>query len=177
VATGLVVLAGVMTVAAGLGIYLNFRNSTPNPGSTWIPTGVDIPNAPLVMAVVTAVLSSITAQWVVHASRSRDRGHTFLAVGVTLVFGLAYLNMILASVNMAGIPVGSTAWANMALSLTGLVLVFGVIGLVYLALMAVRAMGGEEGDDGSAPIAAAVVFWHFCVAAWIAVWYVVYVVK
>jgi heme/copper-type cytochrome/quinol oxidase subunit 3 len=176
-ATGFVVAGGAMLVASLVGIYLGFRNTISDPGNNWVPRGVNIPNAQLVMAVVTAILSSITAQWVVYAARRRQRGHTFAAIGVTIMFGVAWINMVFFAFNFMEVSIGSTQWANLAYTLSGMAVAIGMVAIAFLALMAIRAFGGEEGPMGSAPLAAAVIFWHYSVLAFILLWYVVFVVK
>src|SRR5262245_36219402 len=85
VATALVIGAGVMFVAALVGVFMSLRNATPDPGHSWVPARVHIPNAPFVMAGVTAVMASVTAQWAVWSSRRSQRGHTYAAIGITVV--------------------------------------------------------------------------------------------
>ena len=177
VATGLVVAAGIMLVAGLVGINLALRNEVASPGANWVPRGVEIPNAELGYAVFTAVISSITVQWAVWASRHRERGHTLVAVGVTLVLGVAWINLFFFSFDFMELAIGSSSWANLAYTLTGVAVAIGMVAIAFLALMAVRTLGGEDGDEGTAPIAAAAFFWHFSVAALIALWYVIFVVK
>lgn len=177
VATGLAVAAGVMLVAGLVGFVLAQRNQIADPGANWVPRGIHIPNAELGYAVFTAVVSSVTAQWAVWASHHRQRGHTLVAVAVTIVFGVAWINLFFFSFDFMELAVGSSAWADLAYTLSGLAIAIGMVAIAFLALMTIRTLGGEDGDEGTAPIAAAVFFWHFSVAALIALWYVIYVVK
>jgi cytochrome c oxidase subunit III len=177
VATGLAIAGGVMLVAALVGIHLALRNQVDNPAANWVPRRVQVPNAELGYAVFTAVLSSITAQWVVRASRHRERGLTLMAVGVTILLGVAWINMFFFAFDFMDLSIGSSAWADLAFTLSGVAVALGMVAIAFLALMTLRALGGEEGDEGTAPLAAAVFFWHFSVAALVALWYVVYVVK
>jgi len=177
IATGLTVAAGVMLVAGMIGIVLALRNQAEAPGTSWVPRGVRIPNAPLGMAVFTAILSSITAQWVVWSNRRQERGHTLVAVGITIVLGVAWINMVFFSFNFMELPIGSSQWANIAYTLAGMGVALGMVAIGFLALMAIRVVGGEDGVEGLPPVASAVFFWHFSVVAFIALWYAVFVVK
>lgn len=177
VATGLVVTAGIMLVAGLVGLDLALRDQVADPGANWVPRGVQIPNAELGYAVFTAIISSITVQWAVWASRHRQRGHTLVAVGVTIVLGVAWINMFFFSFDFMELAIGSSTWANLAYTSSGVAIAIGMAAIAFLALMAVRTLGGEEGDEGSAPIAAAAFFWHYSVAALIALWFVIFVVK
>src|SRR4051812_9061369 len=92
IGTSLAVGACVMAFAGLLGIYLSARAATISTGDPWLPEGASIPLTPANMAMLTLVLSSITMQWVVDAVGHNDRPHSFLALGITVLFGAAYLN-------------------------------------------------------------------------------------
>ena len=129
------------------------------------------------MAGLTAVMASVTAQWAVWASRRRQRGHTYAAIGITVVLAAAFLNLIFDSMNKAEMVLGSSAWANLAFTLTGASVALTTAAIGYLLLTGLRSLGGDLGPEHSADLSGAVMFWHFTVVAWAAVWYVVYVVK
>jgi heme/copper-type cytochrome/quinol oxidase subunit 3 len=177
VATGFAVAGFAMMMAGALGWYMALRHASVSPGHDWIPDGVAVPNPQFDYALLTLVVSVITAHWAVYASRRGERGHTWLAIAVTIVMGLGFINMVIFSMNRMEIEIGSGQWQNLAFAITGLALALVVIGLFYLGLMALRSLGGSMGRDGTAPLSAAVFFWDFVVIAWTATWYAIYVVK
>lgn len=177
VATGLAVAGGSMAVAGALGLYMARRHASgPHPGHDWLD-GLAVPSPQFDYALLTLAISVLTAHWAVSASRRGERGHTWLAILITLFMGLAFINMVIFSLNRMEIAAGSSEYANLALASTGLGLFLVIVGLFYLGLMALRSLGGSMGRDGTAPLGAAVFFWDFAAIAWTAIWYVVYVVK
>jgi heme/copper-type cytochrome/quinol oxidase subunit 3 len=93
VGTAFAVAAIVMAFAGLIGIYLTERAATIASGNAWIPDGVVIPlNQPNVM-LFALLSSSITIQWAVDAARRDDRQQAYLALGLTVVFGFAVINM------------------------------------------------------------------------------------
>ncbi len=176
-ATALAIGGFAMVIAGLLGFYVSRRNLVASPGSNWVPDEVTIPNAQLVMAMLTALMSSLTAQWSVWASRRNYQAHTYVGLGVTFLLGAAYLNMLMFSLNTMNIVIGQGEWQNLAFTATGYLIALIIGSMIYLGLMAFRSLGGDLGPDGSAPLESAVLFWHFTVVAYAAIVYVVYIVK
>ncbi len=177
VGTGFAVAAGAMAVAGALGHYMARRHASGvDPGHDWL-AGQSVPNPQLVYALITLLVSVVTAHWAVWASGRGERGHTWVGMALTLVMGLAFFNMVMFSLNRMEFEVGSGEWATLAYAVTGLSLAILIVGMFYLGLMTLRSLGGSVGRDRSTPLGAAVFFWDFAVLAWAATWYVVYVVK
>jgi len=177
VGTALTIVAGSALMAGLLGFYISRRHLTEAPGSNWVPDDVTIPNAQMVMAVVTIILASIVGHWAVWSSRRSERGHTYLAIGLMLLLGVLYLNMLLFSLNRMNIVLGAGEWQNLAFSVTGVVIAMSIMSLIYTSMMGLRSLGGDLGPEATAPLASAVLIWDFVTVAFIAAWYVVYVVK
>ena len=177
VATGFAVAAGSMMMAGALGLYMARRHASgPHPGHDWLD-GAAVPNPQFDYALLTLGLSLITAHWALWASRRGETGHTWTAIGTTLVLGLGFINMVMFSLNRMELEIGSGEYANLAFATTGLALALAIVGLLYLGLMGLRSLGGSLGREGSTPLGAAVFFWDFVAVAWTATWYAVYVVK
>ena len=177
VGTGFAIAAGAMAVAGALGHYMARRHASGiDPGHDWL-AGQSVPNPQLVYALITLLVSVVTAHWAVWASGRGERSHTWVGMALTLVMGLAFFNMVMFSLNRMELEIGSGEWATLAYAVTGLSLAILIVGMFYLGLMSLRSLGGSVGRDRSTPLGAAVFFWDFAVLAWAATWYVVYVVK
>jgi len=177
VGTGFAIAAGAMAVAGALGHYMARRHASGiDPGHDWL-AGQSVPNPQLVYALITLLVSVVTAHWAVWASGRGERGHTWVGMALTLVMGLAFFSMVMFSLNRMEFEIGSGEWATLAFAVTGLSLAILIVGMFYLGLMTLRSLGGSVGRDRSTPLGAAVFFWDFAVLAWAATWYVVYVVK
>ena len=177
VATCLAIAAGGAMMVGLLGFYISRRHLIEAPGSHWVPSDVSIPNAQLAMALVTAMLASLVAHWAVWASRRNERGHTYLAIALTLLMGVMFLNMVIFSLNRMNIVLGAGEWQNLAFSVIGVVIAMTILSLIYTAMMGFRALGGDLGVDATGPLMSAVLIWDFVVVAYAAAWYVVFVVK
>ena len=177
VATGFAVAAGSMMVGGALALYVARRHASGlHPGHDWL-AGTLVPNPQFDYALITLLMSLVTAHWALWASRRGATAHTWTAIATTIVFGLGFINMVMYSLNRMELEIGYGEYANLAFATTGLMMALAILGLFYLGLMGLRSLGGSVGRDGSAPLGAAVFFWDFVAVAWMATWYVVYVVK
>ncbi|HNH96014.1 MAG TPA: hypothetical protein PLY51_10650, partial [Microthrixaceae bacterium] len=81
--------AGVVAVMATLiGYYLAARNAG---GADWFSANT-IPLTQPNMQALTLAMSVVTMQWAVYAIARDDRTHTYLALGITLLLGAAFVN-------------------------------------------------------------------------------------
>ena len=85
-------VAGVLVVAAELAVYLQVRGESAAAGDTTFPEGVVLPLTPGSMGMLTLAMSLVTITWAVYALRNDDRPHAYLAIGLTLLFGVAFIN-------------------------------------------------------------------------------------
>lgn len=177
VATCLVIAAGSSMMAGLLGFYISRRHLVAAPGLHWVPDDVSIPNVQFVMALVTAVLAALVAHWAVWASVRNERGHTYTAIGLTLLMGVMFLNMVIFSLNRMNIVLGAGEWQNLAFVVIGVVIAMTILSLIYTAMMGFRALAGDLGVEATGPLMSAVLIWDFVVVAYAVAWYVVFVVK
>jgi heme/copper-type cytochrome/quinol oxidase subunit 3 len=165
--------AGVVMVMATLvGAYLAARNAA---GSEWLANS-DIPLAQPNMQLLTLAMSVVTMQWAVYSIARDDRPHTYLALGVTLLLGAAWVNQQTFLFKQAGIVLADPGGA-IFYALTGSHLAMLLAGMVFIALMAFRALGGQFSSRQPDGISAAAVYWYACVAVYAVVWIAVYIMK
>lgn len=165
--------AGAVAVMATLiGYYLAARNAG---GADWLATNT-VPLTQPNMQALTLGMSMVTMQWAVHSIVRDDRPHTFLALGVTLLLGAAFVNQSFFLFKQAGVkldqPEGPLFYAVTAGSLAMV-----VAGMIFIALMAFRALGGQFSSRQPDGIAAAAVFWYASCAVYAVVWVAVYIMK
>ena len=172
IGTGLVAAASSMFLLSLVGRYLTQRSVH---GDTWL-ADVDIPLTQPNVMMTTLLMSVVTAQWA-HWAISRDiRSQAYLASGVTLLFGFAFLNQAWFLNLSLGLPVaaleGGAFWA-----VTSGHLVMVIAAVLFFALMAFRTLGGNFGSKYPDGVSAAVLFWHVTVALYAVIWIGVYVTK
>jgi cytochrome c oxidase subunit 3 len=178
VGTAFAVAAMLMAFAGLIGIYLAERSATIYGGSPWIPEGVVIPlNQPNVM-LFALLSSSITIQWAVDAVRRDDRPHAYVALGLTVVFGFAVLNMAAYLYSVMGLDMSVPGVTPVLIyTITGLHLIALLGAIVFTILMAFRALGGQYTSRQYDGLSAAALFWHAQVVVYVAIWYAIYITK
>lgn len=176
VGTALAGAAALMAFAGLIGIYLSERATATAGGAAWLPEGSHLPLTPGNMAFGTILLSGITMWWAVDAVGKNDRQMAYLALGLTMFFGVATINATSFLYSQANLPVNSTPGV-LIYTITGGLIAMIVIGLVYAAVMTFRTLGGEYHDRDREGLTAAALFWYLTIAAHALVWYAIYVVK
>lgn len=171
VGTLLAIAAGVMLFGGLLAAYFSVRDAATAAGEAWPPDDVVLPNVPLFVGYLTLLMSSVTAQWSVSALASRDRRSMYVAIGLTLGLGLAFVNALSFSWGQMGLEAGSGSFASMVYAVTVPHLVVVVAAHVGFVVMGFRALGGQFSPRGRELVAAAAAFWHFATLAGLVIWY------
>ncbi|MEO6987723.1 MAG: cytochrome c oxidase subunit 3 [Aquihabitans sp.] len=176
IGTALAAGASFMGVIALLGVYLSERAAVVATGESWLPDGSNIPLTPGNMAFATMLLSAVTMWWAVDAVGKNDRQMAYLALGLTIVFGLAVINLTSFIYTQAALPV-ATMPGLLIYVVTGAHLVMISAGLVFAAVMTLRTLGGEYEGRSREGLTAATLFWYVTIAAHAAIWLAIYVTK
>jgi heme/copper-type cytochrome/quinol oxidase subunit 3 len=174
-------IAALAAVFVGLyAIYFSMRSAAIGAGDEWIVGGAGtIPLAPASVMFVTLVMSSITVHWAVWAIGRDDRHNTYLALGLTLVLSAAFLNQASFLYDAMGWEIAGdlAPQAVLIYAITGLQILMLVVAMIYIALMAFRAMAGGYSARDSEGLVAASLFWHAAVVAYAVVWTAIYQIK
>jgi heme/copper-type cytochrome/quinol oxidase subunit 3 len=175
VATFLVVAAGVMLFAGLLGSYGAARSAAMARGETWLPDTVLLPNVAIAVTYLSLAMSSVTAQWSVAAIVAGARTQMYLAVGLTLVLGAAFVNGLTFVWQRLGLGAGDGDFATWMYALTVTHLLVLVAAMVLFVVLGFRALGGQFSSTDRQFVDCAAAFWHFAVvsgaAIWIAIWF------
>jgi heme/copper-type cytochrome/quinol oxidase subunit 3 len=178
VGTAFAIAAMLMAFAGLIGIYLEQRATSISSGLAWIPDKVVIPLSQPNVMLFALLASAVTMQWAVYAVRRDDRPHAYLALGITLVFGFAVLNMAHYLYTVMGLDMSVASVTPVLIyTITGLHLVALLGAMVFAGLMAFRALGGQETSRHYDGLSAAAMFWHAQVVVFIAIWYAIYITK
>lgn len=170
VASGLVVLSM-------LAVYLQLRADRLADGVTALPEGVVLSLVPGNMGMTTLLMSGVTMAWIVDALRKADRVHAYLALGVTLLLGIAFINSTVYLYQQLAMPFTVTGTAGLLYATTGAHLVMVFVGLVYIAVMGFHALGGQLTGRDAEGMSAAALYWYVTIAVYSAVWYGIYITK
>jgi heme/copper-type cytochrome/quinol oxidase subunit 3 len=162
----------VMALATLIGAYIATRAAT---GDVWLSVN-DIPLTQPNMQLVTIGMSAVTMQWAVWSIMKDDRYHTYLALGVTLLLGAAFVNQTSFLYNQAGITIVQ-AEGPLFYAVTAGHLTMVVAGMIFMLLMGFRTLGGQFSSKMPDGISAAAIFWYAAVALYAVIWFAVYVQK
>ena len=162
----------VMVLVTLLGAYLAARNAG---GVDWLANN-KIPLTQPNMQMLTMVMSVFTMQWAVHSIARDDRPHAYLALGVTLVLGAAFVNQTTFLFKQAGVTMAQPE-GPLFYAVTGTHFAMVIAGLIFIVLMGFRALGGQFSSRQPDGISAAAVYWYACVATYALVWVAVYIMK
>ncbi len=180
VGTGFAAAAVLMYFGGLLGVYFSERADflRANPGQSWIPAGSRVElTAPTVMAW-TLLLSVVTMQWVVHATKRDDRRHTLIALVVTAMFGVAVINQTAFQYRQMELAIdGGSLAAPLIYTISGSHLALVVVALVYLFVMAVRTLTSPAPSVHLDGMTAAAMLWHVMVFVYLVIWIGLFVTK
>lgn len=169
--------ATLMLFAGLIGIYLTRRAEFVVEGDVWIPDGVSVPLQQPNVMLATLLASAITIQWAVWAINRNDRVNTYLALGITFLFGFAFLNMASYLYTLMEFDITANQQAVLVYSITGAHIAMLVIAMIFVGLMAFRALAGQETSRQHDGISAAALFWHANVLVFFIIWLAIYVTK
>ncbi len=176
VGTAVVCAAGTALMAGMLALYLRFRDVAIHTGDgTWIPKDVKIPLVAANIMLLAFIPICVFAQWAVYSAKRGDSPHTGLALGLTGLMGLAFVNAQAYIYSQMNMPANGGTFNAMFYAFTGVMTVLAVIGLVFSAVTAFRFLGGRTTDREI--VSAHAMYWYFLSFVFTMLWFVVYVTK
>jgi heme/copper-type cytochrome/quinol oxidase subunit 3 len=177
VGTAFASAASMMLILGLVGVYLEQRALGRQHGGTWLPQGVHIPLTQPNMMFATLLMSSLTIQWAVSAIKNDDRRNTYLAIGVSLLLAFAFLNQSAYLYSLMGLDIHANKQSVLIYTVTGAQLILTVVAMIFVGLMAFRALAGQYTSRQHDGITAAALYWHTSVAAYALIWFAIYVAK
>lgn len=177
VGTAFLSAATFLLFTALVGVYLLERSSVLDSGAKWLPQGSTIPLQQPNTMFITLLLSVVTMQWAVHAIARNDRVNAYLALGMTFLFGVATITMTTYLWHLMELDIASGPQGVLIYTITGAHIAMLVVAMVFLALMAFRALAGQFNALQHDGLTAAALFWYTMVAVYALIWIVIYVTK
>jgi heme/copper-type cytochrome/quinol oxidase subunit 3 len=177
VGTALAAGSAAMVVLALIALYARLRSDVVASGEIWLPEDGNLQLTPGSMGMVTLLLSLVTVCWAVQALRSDDRGHALMAFGITLLLAAAYVNVVAYGWQQLGLGVTSSTQALLVYTITGVHVAMTGVGMLFLAVMGFRAVGGQLTGRAAEGVSAAALYWFVTVGVYAAVWYAITIIK
>jgi cytochrome c oxidase subunit III len=169
--------AAAMLLLALVAVYTSMRADVIASGERWLPEDANIQLSPGNMGMVTLLMSAVTVAWAVYSLRNDDRVHAYLAFGLSILLGIAYIPTVVYGWQQFGVGATSSTQALLIFTITGLHVAMAGVGLLFLAVMAFRALGGQLTGRAAEGAAAAALYWYVTVAVYGAVWYGITITK
>lgn len=180
IGTGLACVAGTMLIGGMLAVWVLLRERYLSEGVNGavvdrFPVDYIIPEVASNVMLITIWTLCLFAQWAVYSGTRGDRAHTALALAVTGLLAIAFINaQAYVYVDMA-VPISDDYYGTLFYAVTGTMTALVIAGLVYTTVAAFRSLGGRLGD--TEVLSAHALYWYFAAAAYSAIWFFVYVTK
>lgn len=178
--TALACVAGTMLIGGMLAIWVLLRERYLDMGLGGqvidrFPADYIIPEVATNVMLMTIWALCLFAQWAVYSGSRGDRAHAALALAVTAIMAIAFINaQAFVYVDMA-VEIRADYYGALFYAVTGAMMAIVIAGLVYTTVAAFRALGGRLQETEI--LSAHALYWYFAAAAYSAVWFVVYVTK
>ena len=167
----------VLAYFGGLfGIYFSIRADAMAWGTQWFPEGA-IELAPGGMNMATMAVSAVTMGWAVHSVLNDDRVHAYLALALTAVMGIAMVNQTAFYIADIGLPIDTSQATTLMFVIVGSHLVMVSIGVLWLGLLLLRALGGQDTSRHRDLVSAAARYWYAATAIYAVIWIGIYIAK
>jgi cytochrome c oxidase subunit 3 len=171
--------AGIAMAFAGLlGLYAEMRASVIRDGGTWLPKEVVIDLTPFNVGFAGLIILLVVLHWAVYAVGNDDRPRAYLALGLSALLGAAYINGVAFAYTQMGFTVNDPSGVGtLVYVITGMHLAMAGAGVVYLALMAFRTLGGRYSARDREGLVASLIYWYVTVAIYAVIWFTIFVTK
>ncbi len=157
-------------------LYFSVRADALAWGSQWYPEGA-IQLVPGGMNMATMAMSAITMAWAVQAVLNDDRVHAMIAMALTAVLGIAMVNQTVFYFMDIGLPIDASEAATMLYVIVGSHLVMVAVGVLWLGLLLLRTLGGQDTNRHRDLVSAAALYWYAAVAVYSVIWVGIYIAK
>lgn len=166
-----------MVVLALVALYARLRADVLARDEAWLPEEANLQLTPGSMGMVTLVMAAVTAAWAVYSLRNHDRAHAYLALAVTVLLGIAFINGAVFGWQQLGLGIADSPQAMLIYTVTGLHVAMVGVGLLFLTVMTFRALGGQLTGRAAEGLSAAALFWYVTIGVYAVIWYGIYITK
>ena len=123
------------------------------------------------------LLLFIAMQWAIYAIGNRDRQNAYIALGITLLLGAAFANSTAYLYSQMGLVIADSPVGVLIYAISGAHLVLTIAALLYVGVVALRALGGEYTPRDHEGLSSAALFWYATVAVYALIWYTIFITK
>lgn len=175
VGTAIASAAGLSLFGGMLALFVRMRDEAIATEGRWVPEDVTIQMVPANIMLIAFIPICVFAQWAVYSAKREDRPHTGVALGLTGVIGLMFINAQAYIYSQMNLAANSGTYAVMFYGITGALMAAAIGGVVFSAIAAFRYLGGRVTDREI--VSAHALYWYVMSGAFALLWFVVYVTK
>lgn len=129
------------------------------------------------MLVITMLLSAVTVEWGISAVRRGLGKQAAAGFGLTIGFGLAFLNLLAYTADHADYGASTHPYGTVVSAMAIILGIAVAIGIAFALLTLFRVAGSQVSAADPDQARALGWYWQFTVVATVAVWYTVVVLK
>lgn len=175
--TGFASAAAIMLMAGLIGIYTRTRAGVLASGETWLPGGVTIPLTQPNMMAITMVFSVFIMIWAISSLGRGDRAMAYVALGLVLLMGFSVIAQTGYLLTIMELGIADDIRAPLIYGVIGTHLAILGAAMGYVAIMTIRALGGEYSAKDREGVYSAAMFWYVTVFLYMVVWFTIYITK
>jgi heme/copper-type cytochrome/quinol oxidase subunit 3 len=176
VGTSLACAAGLLLYGTMIAMFVGFRKTTlAVPDSVWKPAKSVVPEVATNIMLISFLAIYVFVQWAVYAARRDHKSYVGLSIGLTVVVAIAVINAQAFTWFQMNLGVRDGTYQTLFYAVTGTFLVLMIIGVVFSLVTVFRYLGGRTKDREI--VTAHAIYWYFVGAAFVALWFAVYVTK
>ena len=169
--------AALMLMAGLLGIYITTRADVIASGEVWLPSGVVIPLTQPNMMAITMVFSIFILIWAIQSLGNGDRAMAYVGLGLVLLMGYSVIAQTGYLLTIMELPIADDPRGPLIYGVIGTHLAILGAAMTFIAVMTVRALGGEYSAKDREGVHAAAMFWSVTVFLYMVVWFTIYITK
>lgn len=132
----------------------------------WPPGRIQLDNYNGVTLFLTALLSSVTAEWAPYAIKRNNRRQALWAMGLTVAFGICFINLLWFVGNSLGFGPGDHAYGAVVTATLITAGVNAAIGVGFVLVALLRTSGHQVNPGDHELVRAASWYWEFVVLSW-----------
>ena len=177
IGTAFACAAAMMLMGGLIGIYLAQRASVLAAGEVWLPSGVTIPLTQPNMMAITMVFSVLIMIWAISSLGRGDRAMAYAALGLVLLMGFSVIAQTGYLLTIMELELASDVRAPLIYAVIGTHLAILGAAMVFVAVMTLRALGGEYSSKDREGVYSAAMFWYVTVFLYMVLWFAIYITK
>ena len=160
--TLLVGTAVLMVFGTLFAIYIHLRSVTDD----WPPGRIALDNYIGVTLFITALLSSVTAEWAPFALKRDNRRQALWAMGLTIAFAISFINLLWFLGQRLGFGPGDHGYGAIVVATLVVSAINAALGAGFVLVALLRTGGHQVGPGRHELVRASSWYWQFVVISW-----------